>query len=373
MASKEPYMRWSVLCTLLLFALSAPRANAQTLEAWYRLDETTGSACADSASNGHDGVYDGCTLGQAGARPETGTSIRLNGSSDKVDIPDGPGFTTLRKELSAACWMNADQFGGVQRFFGNDGSWTWGVVNNSLRFTTRGVKDYDLSVGLSPSTWYHVAVVFDANFDVHFYLDGQPVGTVTGSAQANAPVPEWHIGYKDPGAPEWFGGFLDDIQVYADVLTDAQVQWLYDNPGQSLGAGPIGSNYCSPANLNSTGASAVITGWGQDTVLSNNLTLIASAMPANEVGYFLCGQTTGFVPNPGGSQGILCLSSTIGRFVAQAQSSGAGGEFSIAVDLNALPVWPNHAVQPGETWHFQAWFKDGASSNFTDGLSVTFL
>jgi hypothetical protein len=40
--------------------------------------------------------------------------------------------------------------------------------------------------------------------------------------------------------------------------------------------------------------------------------------------------------------------------------------------MTGLTVRRNQSVLPGETWHFQAWFKDGASSNFTDGLSVLF-
>jgi hypothetical protein len=36
------------------------------------------------------------------------------------------------------------------------------------------------------------------------------------------------------------------------------------------------------------------------------------------------------------------------------------------------PTRPRHAVSPGETWVFQAWFADGASSNFTDALVVQF-
>ena len=51
--------------------------------------------------------------------PGTGTSVEFDGVDDKVDIPDGPGFTALRKELSALCWMRADQLSGAQRFFGN--------------------------------------------------------------------------------------------------------------------------------------------------------------------------------------------------------------------------------------------------------------
>ena len=33
------------------------------------------------------------------------------------------------------------------------------------------------------------------------------------------------------------------------------------------------------------------------------------------------------------------------------------------------------AVLPGDTWHFQCWYRDanpGVTSNFSDGLSITF-
>jgi len=95
-------------------------------------------------------------------------------------------------------------------------------------------------------------------------------------------------------------------------------------------------------------------------------------MPLNEMGLFICSQTKGFRPNPGASQGNLCLGGRIGRFRSQVQNTGSGGTFTIQVDLSALPVWPNQPVVPGETWNFQAWFKDGSTSNFSDGLWVLF-
>ena len=356
---------------LALLALSSAAA-AQTLEARYALDETTGTACADSAGNGHDGTYQGGLLGQPGAKPGTGTSVRFDGSSEKVHIADGPGFTDLRKELSVACWMNADGFNGVQRFFGNDGSWTWGLVNGSIRFTTRTIKDYDQPASLTAGTWYHICCVFDATYAVHFYVDGAHIGSIQGGQQANAPFADWHIAYKDPGNPEWFDGHLDDIQVYDGVLDSTQVQWLYDNPGKTLGGGPVGANYCGPANLNSSGGAAVIAGWGQTDVAFNDLMLTATGMPANETGYFVVADASGFVSLPGGSSGNLCLGGQMGRFVGQLASTGATGEFSIDVDLTALPILGGTAVQAGEWWYFQAWFTGGASSNFTDGLVVQF-
>lgn len=135
----------------------------------------------------------------------------------------------------------------------------------------------------------------------------------------------------------------------------------------------VGSVYCTPANLNSSGTSGVCSAFGQYHAEANDLELSASGLPKNELGYFLCSQTLGFTANPGGSQGNLCIGGKIGRFVSQVQDSGSTGSFSIPVDLDGLPVWRNQAAQPGETWYFQAWFKDGSFSNFTDGLEVTFL
>ena len=45
------------------------------------------------------------------------------------------------------------------------------------------------------------------------------------------------------------------------------------------------------------------------------------------------------------------------------------------LDALALPFDPPTAVQAGETWNFQAWFRDAnpdSTSNFTDGVAGTF-
>ncbi len=139
--------------------------------------------------------------------------------------------------------------------------------------------------------------------------------------------------------------------------------------------GEVGSVYCSPANLNSTGEPAIIAGYGSDAVAADNLTLVAEQMPSHQFGYFLTSQTQDFVANPAGSQGNLCLGGTIARYAAQVQSTGAGGTFWLAIDLTAIPTTPPTSVLPGETWNFQAWFRDANptnTSNFTDGLEILF-
>jgi len=144
--------------------------------------------------------------------------------------------------------------------------------------------------------------------------------------------------------------------------------------------GSVGTPYCNPAVVNTSGNSAVLSAGGSNVASSNSLTLVASAMPANQFGFFLTSQTQGNIANPGGSQGNLCLSGTIGRYVApgQIKNGGSGGTFSLPLNLSQTPAGSVFvAINAGETWNFQAWFRDIGPlgqpwSNFTNGLSVTF-
>jgi hypothetical protein len=146
--------------------------------------------------------------------------------------------------------------------------------------------------------------------------------------------------------------------------------------GVDMGGGGLGTNYCGPANTNSSGQSAVISATGFTIVAANNLTLTVSQLPLNQFGYFLNSDTQGFIPFPGGSQGNLCLGGFIGRHTKQLGNSGSSGVLSIAVDLANLPRPSGpYQVLAGETWNFTCWFRDKnptATSNFSDGISITF-
>ena len=140
----------------------------------------------------------------------------------------------------------------------------------------------------------------------------------------------------------------------------------------------LGTNYCT-AVPNSTGTSSVMSASGSSVAADNDVTLTATQMPTAAFGFFLVSQVQGFAMNPGGSAGNLCLGGSIGRYVGpgQIQNSGMLGEISLALDLTAVPQPTGAvAVAPGETWNFQAWYRDAvggtAVSNFSDGLSILF-
>ncbi|MEM9378811.1 MAG: hypothetical protein AAGB93_02600 [Planctomycetota bacterium] len=128
---------------------------------------------------------------------------------------------------------------------------------------------------------------------------------------------------------------------------------------------------------NSTGVRGRLFAEGSSFISQNDLQLVAADLPFDSFGYLCASRTPGFIANPGGSVGNLCLGGQIGRFVGQVQSSGAFGGFTTNVDVLALPQ-PQGAVpaQPGEIWGFQVWHRDsgpsGPVSNWTDPWAVRF-
>ncbi len=142
----------------------------------------------------------------------------------------------------------------------------------------------------------------------------------------------------------------------------------------------VGVSYCSPAVPNSTGSPARLRVFGSNFTHLSEVTLLADALPAQSFGYFLTSANQIIVANPGGSQGVLCVGGAIGRFVGagQIQNAGASSQFRLRHDLTNHPT-PTGAiqVQAGETWNFQAWYRDMvggvATSNFSDAVSVPFF
>ncbi len=144
-----------------------------------------------------------------------------------------------------------------------------------------------------------------------------------------------------------------------------------------IAPGAVGTNYCM-ANANSTGVPATMTSTGSASLSANDLVIQSINMPNFAFGFFIVGQTQGFVMNPGGSAGNLCLAGDIGRGVAGGVANTAGtGMISGAVDWTSIPQ-PSGTVAAmiGDTWNFQCWMRDTdpfgmATSNFSDGYSVT--
>ncbi len=164
-----------------------------------------------------------------------------------------------------------------------------------------------------------------------------------------------------------------DVDLLLTFWQSFETEWL---PGEALSV--VGSPYCGTPVANSTGQPGSMFASGDSLSAANEFTLRASQLPAETLGIFLVSPNQGLVPSVPGSVGTLCLGASIGRFNLpnQVRVTSLAGTTSLEIDLAAIPTPDGQtAVQVGETWNFQLWYRDQdptPTSNFTQGVSVLF-
>lgn len=139
--------------------------------------------------------------------------------------------------------------------------------------------------------------------------------------------------------------------------------------------GAIGTPYCGPGQVNSTGSAGRLCAFGSTAVADGFVQLTARDLPPAQFSMFLTAPAQG-TSTPPGSQGTLCLGGAIGRYNLDIQPASAFGVATLQPDLANTPTPTGFvAIQPGETWNFQLWHRDfnpGPTSNFTDAVSIDF-
>ncbi|MDG1985036.1 MAG: hypothetical protein P8M11_10740 [Planctomycetota bacterium] len=241
-----------------------------------------------------------------------------------------------------------------------------GYSNPAVRETTDGGVTWQARSAGLPNTLVH---------DIAWSPDGS--GDLFAAAEAgafhfDAASASWSnaMGTEAPATNYWS---VETVPASPSVRFGTYGRGIWDLT--LVNGGDVGVKVCAPAVPNVTGAPGVIRAMGSPFVADNDLLLVAESLPSNTLGFFLASPTPGSIPNPGGSIGILCLGGPFGRYQSLAQSSGLLGSIVIPLDLTAIaqPTGPA-AGQPGQTWFFQAWYRDSVlslpTSNFTDAIAV---
>ncbi|QDV08683.1 hypothetical protein Poly30_42360 [Planctomycetes bacterium Poly30] len=254
-------------------------------------------------------------------------------------------------------------------------------------YTGLNVDDTDndyYSVTVANGATIDVSIFFvDATADVDLYLWDPSVACDTNVAGAGTGTGALAVGFtaSDDETVTYTNtsGADQNLIIEVDMFTTGGCNdYSMDVAGAGMGMGGIGSAYCM-ANPNSTGSASSIIATGSNVVANNDVTLEVTGLPTNAFGFFIVSDTQGFVMNPAGSSGNLCVLGAIGRYVGpgQIQNSGATDMISLAIDLTMIPTPTGFVTtSPGDTWNFQLWHRDSnmgtATSNFSNGTSVTF-
>ncbi len=133
---------------------------------------------------------------------------------------------------------------------------------------------------------------------------------------------------------------------------------------------PNVTSYC-PANVNSTGAPAVLSSKGQTSIAANDLELHVAGAKPGDLGIMVMGTQESLVPL---GDGKLCIAGNVQRFLPPLSISAQGGAALLIDFLD--PLQPASQIPPGATRYFQFWYRDTGSSaagfNLSNGLEATF-
>jgi hypothetical protein len=194
----------------------------------WHLAETSGST-RDSTPNGLTGY------------PSNGVTQEADGQINGADYFSGTDSRTtfgtpavlnnLTNNFTVSAWIRPDVLGGNRIIFGAH----WASLNGwSLRLA--GAQPaierlgptlvYNSGVSVTAAEWVAVSAAYDTDNDVTFFLNGDPVATVTGAAPASVATQPWSIGAN---AADYFNGMIDEVQVSQVVRSTNWIWAAYRN------------------------------------------------------------------------------------------------------------------------------------------------
>ena len=209
-----------------------------TLEAFWKLDESSGRVAEDSSGKELHGWFNKEPNRVGGI---AGRAVRLDGAHDNIDFGHSSPLR-LAGSMTISAWIKSTFYPVDDAAIVSSHNVSTMVTGYQLDTTIdRGPRTIGFKIanecgqltaryGSTPliaGSWYHVAGVYDADkrtMDV--YLNGQPdngflLGSVTGAQHASRS--HVYVGRRSDSAAFEFAGFIDEVRIYSRALTNAEI------------------------------------------------------------------------------------------------------------------------------------------------------
>ncbi len=214
-----------ILALGLIASYSQAKIDPDKIVGIWLLDEGKGDVAEDASENGREGTI---TEGRwEKGKFDGALEIKKGGT---VTIPLGQGI--IESKVTFVLWLQFTDIGGQQNYFS-----IWDQSNNRyVPYKNDGnllrswTNNWDIASGVTvkAGTWYHVANVYDGE-NCRIYIDGEE--------KVSQKVPKFQLQDQDQTA--WLAtdrgtGFLsacimDDVGLFNDALTEAEVQGIMNN------------------------------------------------------------------------------------------------------------------------------------------------
>lgn len=220
--------------------------STDNLVGWWKFDDESGGIATDTSSSGLDATLEGgLDFSTNTISGKLDNALVFDDSDDRITISDN---ANLRPpQISASLWIQFTVAAstGADMILGQQSS-NYGAGGYFLRRnrTAAGsgfsVFIYDgaspeprVTASTVPTTgeWYHVAFTFDES-NIRIYVNGELDGTTARSVSIDYGTGgTFAIGSHPATNAENFPGYLDDVRVYNKVLSEEEIQAIY-NQGQ---------------------------------------------------------------------------------------------------------------------------------------------
>jgi hypothetical protein len=241
--------------------------------AYYKLDETSGTAVADSSGNGYNATATQ-TISSVSADGTTfDGAIDFDGSTQAIDTGEKFGFITGTGVFSLVFWFKSAiaNSGSVASILGSNpsGPVSQGVASyfddrsglsrdNTLRGSImlknfQPVKSVDADSAITDADFHMVALVGNGT-SMELFLDGSTsLGTVAYATTPDGTPPDWELaigGVKNGSSSYDYTGAkqIAQVAIFSTTLTGTNLDGLYTAAtsisisGESLINGPISSD-----------------------------------------------------------------------------------------------------------------------------------
>jgi hypothetical protein len=189
---------------------------------------------SEGDDDGHWGLLNGATPGSY-APGKVGEAFALNGAN-YVEIPDAPALD-ITMGITMSAWIYANTLGGR-------------IIDKITSYAVDGyLLDTDLDhlriqIGASPfltptslptNTWTHVAGTWDGASTMTLYVNGSVSTTAMFAGPVTLPdnALDLRLG-ADSNGQHTFDGLLDQLTLYDQALTPAQVLTLHQSGPSAL-------------------------------------------------------------------------------------------------------------------------------------------
>lgn len=258
-------MKYHFFILIFLFGIMSSYAQPTDYLGFWPLDGNAN----DQSSNALHGTISGAISSQ-GHDGSSNSAMYFDGVNDYIVVPYSSILQPGYGSFSVSFWMKPGTKSGVRVIDGR-GSGSGGSYNGfHFKYNTSGSDWYIYDAGVDDATgnykhcgacgdlyscfeWHHVVMVYDADSELRFYVDGSldgiaSVGNYGSLSNAlplgfGAAVSSTSTHNPPSSVSQNFEGYLDEVYMFDRVLSETEVGWLaerltvsfdYDNAGNRI-------------------------------------------------------------------------------------------------------------------------------------------